>query len=123
MTFRRYLSPIRGAGFAACLTAGGLLIATAVPVRAQAGADMEPLPIKLPKPAFQGTPKDIPAGSNAEKPSGKPRPIPTAPRGTINLALHKKVTSSKAPFSGTLDLITDGDKEARDDSAVEIRPG
>ena len=48
--------------------------------------------------------------------------IPKVPVGTINLALHKKVTSSAAPFNGSLDLITDGDKEARDDSAVELKP-
>ncbi len=45
------------------------------------------------------------------------------PKGTINLALNKKVTASKAPFSGTLDMITDGDKEAKDGTAVEIKPG
>jgi hypothetical protein len=91
--------------------------------RAQAaGQDMVPLPIKLPKPVFPGTPKDAPAGSNVEKPSGKPRPIPLVPKGTINLALHKKVTSSKAPFSGSLDLVTDGDKEAREGTAVELSP-
>ncbi len=84
--------------------------------------DMVPLPIKLPKPAFVGTPKDIPVGTTVEKPSGKPRPVPLVAKGTVNLALKKKVTSSKAPFSGTLDLITDGDKEARDGAAVELKP-
>src|SRR5947207_5900005 len=29
---------------------------------------------KLPKPAYTGTPKNIPAGTTAEKPTGKPRP-------------------------------------------------
>src|SRR6266699_213583 len=85
--------------------------------------DAVPLPLKLPKPAFAGTPKNIPPGSNVEKPTGKPRPIPMVPKGTVNLALHKKVTSSRAPFEGSLDLITDGDKEARDGTAVELKPG
>lgn len=84
--------------------------------------DKVPLPIVLPKAVFAGTPHDAPVGSNVEKPLGKPRPVPQVPKGTVNLALHKKVTSSAAPFSGTLDLVTDGNKEARDDSAVELKP-
>src|ERR1051326_9613593 len=86
---------------------------------ANAQGDSVPLPLKLPKPAFAGTPKNLPPGSLVEKPTGKPRPIPMVPKGTVNLALHKKVTSSRAPFEGSLDLITDGDKEARDGTAVE----
>ena len=85
----------------------------------QAG-DSVPLPLKLPKPAFAGTPKNTPPGTTVEKPLGKPRPVPMVPKGTANLALKKKVTSSRAPFDGALDLITDGDKEARDGSAVEL---
>jgi hypothetical protein len=81
-----------------------------------------PLPLTLPKAVFAGTPTDIPPGTTVEKPTGKPRPIPQVPKGTVNLALHKKVTSSKAPFSGTLDLITDGDKEAKEGTAVELLP-
>src|SRR5262245_37429383 len=56
------------------------------------GNDSVPLPLKLPKPAFAGTPRNSPPGTNVEKPTGKPRPIPMVPKGTINLALHKKVT-------------------------------
>lgn len=84
--------------------------------------DLEPIPLKLPKPVFAGTPKDIPLGSNVERGTGKPRPIPLAPKGTINLALHKKVTSSSPPFNGSLDLVTDGNKEAREDTCVELKP-
>ncbi len=88
-----------------------------------AGEDMVPLPLKLPKPAFAGTPLNfLPRTAVVEKPTGKPRPVPLVPKGTVNLALHKKVTSSSAPFSGSLDLITDGNKEAREDTAVELKP-
>jgi hypothetical protein len=87
-----------------------------------ADADLEPLPIKLPIPAFMGTPTDIPLGDLIEKPSDKPRPPFLAPKGAQNLASQKKVTSSdKSPITGTLDLITDGDKEANDNSFVELR--
>ncbi|MCZ7641054.1 MAG: hypothetical protein M5U12_36370 [Verrucomicrobia bacterium] len=38
-----------------------------------------------------------------------------------NLAFKKKVTSSdKSPITGTLDLVTDGDKESNDNSFVEL---
>ena len=94
-----------------------------VPVfTAAQGEDTIPLPVKLPKPAFAGTPQDIPPGTTVEKPSGKPRPIPKVAKGTTNLALHKKVTASKPPFGGSLDQITDGNKEATDESAVELVP-
>jgi len=86
------------------------------------GGDTIPLPAVLPKPAFVGTPSNSPVGSNVEKPLGKPRPIPQVPKGTINLALHKKVTSSKAPFEGSLDVITDGIKDAKPGTAVELKP-
>lgn len=88
-----------------------------------AGADeMVPLPLKLPRPVFPGTPSDVPPGTTVEKPSGKPRPTPLAPKGTVNLALGKKVTSSRKPFAGSLEVVTDGNKEAEADSAVELKP-
>ncbi|MBB6052769.1 hypothetical protein [Armatimonas rosea] len=84
--------------------------------------DTIPLPAVLPKPNFIGTPSDAPAGANVEKPLGRPRPIPQVPKGTVNLALKKKVTASKAPYEGSLDLITDGVKDAKQGSAVEMYP-
>jgi hypothetical protein len=86
-----------------------------------ADAELAPLPLKLPIPAFMGTPTDIPLGDHIEKPSDKPRPPFLAPKGVQNLALGKKVTSSdKAPITGSLDLVTDGDKESNDNSFVEL---
>lgn len=86
------------------------------------GQDTIPLPAALPKAVFIGTPSNAPASANVEKPLGRPRPIPQVPKGTINLALRKKVTTSKAPYEGSLDLITDGDKEAKEGSSVELYP-
>ena len=103
---------------AAVLTPGtNALAGTPAPGR----DDTVPLPVRLPKPAFAGTPSNVSVGPNVEKPLGHPRPVPQVPRGTINIALHKKVTSSNKPFNGSLDVITDGDKEVRDDSAVELK--
>lgn len=104
-------------------TRSSLLVLTAAvlagsSLRAQ---DLEPLPLKLPIPAFMGTPTDIPLGDHIEKPSDKPRPPFMAPKGLQNLAAKKKVTSSdKSPITGTLDLVTDGDKESNDNSFVEL---
>jgi hypothetical protein len=102
---------------AAVLSAGAFPVITA----AQAG-DMIPLPHKLPKPAFAGTPSNAPAGTNVEKPLGRPRPVPLVPKGTTNLALKKKVTSGKPPFEGSLELVTDGNKEVEDGAVVELKP-
>jgi hypothetical protein len=85
-------------------------------------ADLEPLDIKLPIPAFMGTPTDIPESEHIEKPSDKPRPPFLAPKGTKNLALSKKVTLSDSnPINGSAELVTDGIKEAGDENVLEMR--
>jgi hypothetical protein len=84
--------------------------------------DKAPLPIKLPKAVFAGTPKALPAGTNMEPPAKTARPVPLAPKGVVNLALNKKVTSGGSLYSGSLDLVTDGDKEAREGAAVIVNP-
>ena len=46
------------------------------------------------------------------------------PAGTVNLAKGKKVTASDSdPVMGSIDLITDGDKEGDEGSWVELGPG
>lgn len=102
---------------AALFAAFATVAATAV----RADDDLVPLPVKLPKAVFAGTAANTKVGPNVEKLSEKKREIPKVPKGTVNLALHKKVTSSVAPFSGTLDLVTDGDKEAREDNVLELK--
>ena len=91
---------------------------------AQAAEKQVPLEVKLPRPLFQGTPKNIKASPTLEKYSEKPRPAFLAPEGTKNLSFGKKVTSSDMqPIIGELNLITDGDKEGSDGSYVELGPG
>ncbi|HSV72843.1 MAG TPA: hypothetical protein VLH79_03695 [Chthonomonadales bacterium] len=110
-----------GAGLAWLLVAPATV--ALIPEPAAAQGETVPLPITLPRPVFPGTPRDIPAGTSVERTDGRPRAIPQVPRGTVNLALNRKVTSSRAPFAFSLDLVTDGNKEARETTAVELRPG
>jgi hypothetical protein len=77
----------------------------------------------LPKPLFLGTPVPINVPNLEPKLEGD-RPDFLVPAGTTNLALGKTVTSSDTnPITGTLDLITDGDKEGDEGSWVELSPG
>ena len=83
-----------------------------------------PLPLKLPKPAFKGTPKNVPPGTNLEKPRKGPRPAFYAPKGVKNVAEGLRVRSSdEEPIIGELECITDTDKEAAEGSYVELGPG
>jgi hypothetical protein len=112
------------------LVAGSALVAAesaekaATPAAGTGDQKLVPLDIKLPKPMFVGTPKNIKPAPTLEVYSEKPRPPFPAPEGVTNLALKKKVTSSDMnPIVGGLDLITDGDKEGSDGSYVELGPG
>lgn len=101
-------------------------IAVTILLLATAGAfaeDKVPLKTELPKPLFVGTPVPIKL-KNLEPPREGKRPDFMVPVGTTNLALNKKVTSSDSePIMGTLDLITDGDKDGDEGSWVELAPG
>jgi hypothetical protein len=88
---------------------------------AAASSDLVPLDIKLPAPAYIGTPPNLKLGDRVEALSDKARPPFLAPKGCTNVAFKKKVTSSdKSPTLGNLELVTDGDKEATDESYVEL---
>lgn len=83
-----------------------------------------PLEIKLPAPAFKGTPKDIQLSDYVEPLSDKPRPPMMVPSGLKNLAPTAKITASDANATAeTLAKIVDGDKEASDQSIIFLRKG
>ncbi len=85
--------------------------------------DKVPLKTDLPKPLFVGTPVPIKI-PNLEPPRTGRRPDFLVPAGTVNLAKGRKVTASDSdPVLGTLDLITDGDKEGDEGSYVELGLG
>jgi hypothetical protein len=84
---------------------------------------LEPLPIVLPKPLFEGTPVP-PNVPNLEKPANRPRMPFLAPAGVSNVALRKLVTGSDSdPLPGNLDMVTDGDKRGTDGTFVQLKPG
>lgn len=86
--------------------------------------ELVPLNIKLPAPAFVGTPSDTPVGTTVEKPSGVPRPPLMVPPGVKNVALGKPVTTSDTnQIPENLAKITDGDKEASEQGTVLLRKG
>lgn len=99
------------------------LVNTLAPGQVAAADDLAPLPVKPPSPTLKGTPSDLPSGPNVEPPPEKPAPPFMAPKGVVNVASGKKVTSSTKPFTGTLPQITDGLKEPEDDQVVEMRRG
>lgn len=85
---------------------------------------MVPLDIKLPNPAFKGTPPQIAPSPDIEPLSDKPRPPMMVPPGLVNLAPGSKITcSDKNATADMLAKITDGDKEASDSSIIFLRKG
>ena len=86
--------------------------------------DLVPLKLRLPAPAFIGTPKDVPAGSNIEPPSTKPKPPLMVPSDVKNIAPQAKISCSDSNTQArALAKIIDGDKEALDESMVLVRKG
>ena len=90
--------------------------------RAQNG--MVPLILDLPAPAFKGTPKDLKLGPNVEPLSNKPRAPMMVPSGLENLAPGSTVTcSDKNVPTDNLAKLTDGYKDATDQSIIFLRKG
>lgn len=93
---------------------------------ARAADQLAPLPLTLPAPTIKGTPPDDPPkGPNIEPLElDKKRPPFMAPVGVKNVAAGKKVAASDPkPLSGEPPLVTDGDKEANDESVLDLHKG
>jgi F5/8 type C domain. len=91
----------------------------------QAADQMVPLALKLPEPAFKGTPKEIQLSKFVEPyDPDKKRPPFMVPEGVVNLVAGKKPTSSDTNATESiLTKITDGDKEPSDQSIIYLRKG
>jgi hypothetical protein len=112
-----------------CVWLGGILVVLLPALTAtgqappQGGQKLEPIPIVLPQPMFEGTPQNLRV-PNLEKPRYKAREPFLAPAGVKNVARRKTVTSSDpAPVMGDLRMLTDGDKEAEEGSFIILGPG
>ncbi len=105
------------------LTVALVALRFAAPASGADAKDTEALALKLPAPTLKGTPEDLPLGPNIEPLSDKPRPAFLVPKGVKNVAAGKPVTSSVKPFTGELNQLTDGKKEAFDYDAVEMKKG
>jgi hypothetical protein len=90
----------------------------------RAGDEKVPLTIKLPAPAFKGTPKELPEGMTVEPMTDKePAPI-LVPAGCVNLAAGLVPTTSDTNVApAKLVKITDGNKEAYEEQIVLLRKG
>jgi len=78
------------------------------------------LKLKLPKAMFKGVPVPI-NEPNVAKPRPGLRKLILVPKGTVNLAFKKPVTSNEPlPVVGDLEMVTDGDKSGEDGHNVDI---
>src|ERR1700676_2506494 len=111
-------------GFSVCLGIALVSLVQSVQAAESGSGDKVPLTIKLPSPAFKGTPKDIQLSQFVEPLSDKPRPPMMVPPGLMNIAPSAKLTcSDKNATSDALAKITDGDKEASEQSIIYLRKG
>jgi len=86
--------------------------------------DKVAIEISLPAPMFKGTPKPIKGEPNMGPARKGKRPPFFAPKGTVNVAKDKPVTSSDPePIIGELKFATDGAKAGGDGYFVELAPG
>jgi hypothetical protein len=99
---------------------GTLPPATSKPRKPRKRVKKVPLVVKYPVAEFGGTP--VPVNEpNIEKPTGKPPVTAMLPRGTVNLAAGKPVSSNELlPVVGTLDMVTDGSKSGKDGFNVDL---
>ena len=82
----------------------------------------DPLAVEFPPELIEGTPKPMNVPNLVQVPEKAPTFL--VPKGTALLSKGKKVTSSDDnPIIGTLDLITDGDKQAGEGYFVELLDG
>ncbi|MFZ1054613.1 MAG: hypothetical protein WAN79_02975, partial [Opitutaceae bacterium] len=85
-----YAPPTKAKHHLFLAAAAGLALGLLAPASAE---DLVPLKLELPKPMFVGTPVPVRL-PNLETPRVGRRPDFMVPKGVVNLALNKKVTSS-----------------------------
>lgn len=113
-------SAVLGMALSPVATAEDAKPASAAALTTTATPGTQALEIQLPKPLFVGTPKNI-KSTNLEKPLPGKRPVYQVPAGTVLLSANKKVAGSdQSPIIGSLEMVTDKDKNGSDGSVVEL---
>jgi len=86
------------------------------------GVTLVALDIKLPRAMFKGTPVQHNEPNIAPgRPDGEKRPVIKVPKGAVNLALKKPISSNEPlPVVGDLEMVADGDKSGEDGHNVDI---
>jgi hypothetical protein len=106
-----------------CLVFGLVILSVASLLRAD--EPKVPLKTEIPEEVLAGTPPDVLAllfPGLEELPEGEP-PAFMVPKGTVNLALKKKVTASDTrPLIGKIEFVTDGRKSGDESAFVELPP-
>jgi RNA polymerase sigma factor (sigma-70 family) len=93
-------------------------------VSAGKNRDLVPLVLDLPAPAYKGKPATLQFGASVAPLSDQPRPDLLVPPDLTNLAARAWVTASdNNTTAAALAKITDGDKQAADESIVFLRRG
>jgi hypothetical protein len=102
-----------------------LMTAACLTSPARANEAKEPLKTEIPEEILAGTPPDVLSMLFPHLLMPKPADAELlVPRGTVNLARNKKVTSSDPrPILGELSFVTDGKKEGTEQNYVELGPG
>lgn len=82
-----------------------------------------PLKIEWPKPTFQRQPLVFDSIPRLEPEPIEPPKGFLVPEGTCNVAQDKAVSADSYPTVGELDMVTDGHKQATNETYVELPPG
>lgn len=99
--------------------------ATSGTQRASDSTEREPLLLDLPDPAFvnRNSPLRVPDDIRLSPHPLQPREPFYVPPDVENVARDRPVRASAEPVVGSLDMATDGDKQAIDDRLIHLPPG
>ncbi|MBI5094344.1 MAG: hypothetical protein HZB26_18150 [Candidatus Hydrogenedentes bacterium] len=90
--------------------------------KAAPSGDLAAIALTLPDASFSSTPLAY-VRANLETPGYKPREPFLAPKDVTDISKGKPVTSSAAPTTGKLEMVTDGDKQYADKAIVTLPAG
>ena len=122
MKHQRFVSILAAAAALLTISCGDKSKSTAGGGSTGGTPDGEPLTMEFPPEHIEGTPPQPKIVPNLVL-APEIAPVFRVPQGTMLLSKDKKVTSSDTPIIGSLELITDGDKQAGEGYFVELAEG